>query len=98
MEPRTGNHTQLIGYTVRFRSANEFQGQWQYTQNDTNETTFTVGTLNASMLYEIQVGVVYGKVGGVSGDESSANGDKNLNTIYSESLLATTQPAGIALY
>ena len=94
MEPRTGNHTQLIGYTIRFRSANEFPAQWQYTQNDTTETTFTVGTLNASMLYEIQVGVVYGKVGGVSGDESSAR-DENLNTIYSESLLATTQPAGI---
>lgn len=93
VEPHAGNHTHFIGYVIRIRSVNDHAGKWKYIE--TNSNTFRVNALNASALYEIQVGVAYNEVGGVSGVELSGSGVESMNIVYSESLQVTTTPSGI---
>ena len=92
-ELHTGNHTHLVGYTVRFRAVNDNASPWQY-RNEIYDTTFILGSLNESTQYEIQVGVAYNQVGGDK-DLSVGSGENLMSVLYSESLLATTLPAGI---
>ena len=92
-ELNTENHTHFIGYTIRFRAVNGNSTQWQH-GNEINDNTFTLDSLNKSTQYEIQVGVAYQQVGGDK-DLSVGSGENLLSVLYSESLLATTLPAGI---
>ena len=95
-ELQRGNHTHLIEYVIRFRIVSDNSTQWWH-RNEINENTFTLGGLNATTQYEIQVGVVYQEMGGVIGDKdlSVGSGEDLIGVQYSESLLATTLPAGM---
>ena len=94
MEPHAGNE-HIIGYSIRIRFVNDHSGKWKYIERNTTSNTFTVHGLNASVLHEIQVGVVYNEVDGVSGVGVSGSGVEGTNIVYSESLLATTPPTGM---
>lgn len=94
VEPHTGN-VHFIGYAIRIRSVNDRIGKWKYIESNTTNNTFIVHGLNASVLYEIQVGAVYNEVDGVSGVGMSGSGVEDMNIVYSDSLLATTPPTGM---
>ena len=91
-ELNTGNHTHFIGYIIRFRAVNGNSTEWQH-RNEINDNIFTLDSLNKSTQYEIQVGVAYQQVGGDK-DLVVGSGENLLSVLYSESLLATTLPAG----